>query len=115
MCQPYLHSEQVAVPRHKIKALVVVHDLRVVTDQCPGYNIVHAVGKGQEQFMGPALAQRFGEVALRIYVQCQNFLTAYGKTDSQVVDSRAFADTALLICYTYSPLLLPLMGFLLSL
>ena len=51
-------------PRHKVKALLVVHNLRVIAGQYLGHNIIHTVGKGQEQIVGFALAQHLGEITL---------------------------------------------------
>jgi hypothetical protein len=80
---------------------MVVHDLRVVAGHCPGHNIVHGVGKGQGQVVGLALAQHFGQITLGVYVKQENFLSFQRKTGPQVIDSRAFANSALLICYAY--------------
>ncbi len=99
--QPHLHGGQAAVSRNKVKALMVVHDLRVVTGHCPSHNVVHGVGKGQGQVVGFALAQHFGQITLGVYVQQENFFPVQRKTGPQVVDGGAFANAALLICYAY--------------
>ena len=80
---------------------MVAHDLRVSGWLCPGHYVVHGVGKAQRQLVGLALAQHLGQVALGVYVQQENFLSFQRKTGPQVVDSRAFANSALLICYAY--------------
>ena len=98
--QSYLYGGQAAVSRHKVKALMVAHDLRVVAGHCPGHNVVHGVGKGQGQVVGLALAQHLGQITLGVYVQQQDFLSFQRKTGPQVIDRCAFANSALLICYT---------------
>ena len=97
--QPYLHGGQTAVSWHKVKALMVVHDLRVVAGHCSRYYIVQDIGKGEGQIMGLALAQHLGEVALGVHIQQQDFLPLQREAGSQVVDGGAFADAALLVCY----------------
>ena len=80
---------------------MVVRDLRVSGWLCPGHYIIHGVCKAQRQLVGLALAQHLGQITLGVYVQQENFLSFQRKTGPQVVDSRAFANSALLICYAY--------------
>ena len=80
---------------------MVLHDLRVAGRLFSGHHIAHDIGKGQGQVVGLALAQHLGQVALGVCVQHQDFLSFQRKTGPQVVDSRAFANSALLICYAY--------------
>ena len=51
--------------------------------------------------VGLALAQHLGQVPLGVCVQHEDFLSVQRKTSPQVIDRRAFANSALLICYTY--------------
>ena len=51
--------------------------------------------------MGLALAQHLGQIPLGVSIQHEDFLSVQRKTSPQVIDRRAFANSALLICYTY--------------
>ena len=61
----------------------------------PGHHVAHSIGKGQGQVMRLSLAQHLGGFALRVYVHQQTFLSVHRKTSPQVIDSGAFALTAL--------------------
>ena len=90
---------------------MVMHDLQVVVGHRPGHNVVHSVGKGQGQVMGLALAQHLGQIPLGVYAQHQDSLSLQRKTGPQVVDGGAFANPALLVCYTLFYLIPNTFGF----
>jgi len=92
---------------------MVAHDLWVAARGCPGYHIVHHIGKGQGQVVGLALAQHFGKVALGAHVQQKNFFALQRKTSSQVVRRWCSYPRRLSGSLRLSPMFLPSALFLL--
>ena len=79
---------------------MVVHDLQVSNWLFPERHAAHDVGEGQEEVVRLALAQHFGQVALRATSSSKTFFPSSAKP-APSIDSGAFADAALLIRYTY--------------
>ena len=83
---------------------MVVHDFLMAVPVDVRHDLVHHRSQGQLQIVGFALAQHLGQISLGVYIQHQDFFTFQRKTGPQVVDGRAFANSALLICYAYQKL-----------
>ena len=67
-----------------VKALMVVHDLRVFGNFFAGYHITHHITEGAGQVMGLSLAQHLGQITLRVNIDQQDFLAVCGEAGGYV-------------------------------
>jgi len=75
----------------------MLHDLRVAVPLDACHYIVHHIAQRQLHFMGPALSQHFGQVALWVYIHQQHPLAVHCQPCTQVIYRSAFSDTACVI------------------